>query len=579
MRVLSLEIQNILSVENASIQFDDKGLVLVEGWNYDTQRANGAGKTAIFNCLSFALYDKLPRKITASEILRRGCKTGFVRCSVLCGEDTWTVQRTRPKGVEFFKNGNREEITQATFESKIRLSYDQFLLTIYTPQANSREFTRFLSAPDAGKKEFILQLLNLNSFSGVKKLADDKVKQIQASIDLNLNKFNNTKSKISAYEESLVDEAGVSEEIAALNAKVLDLQSKLLEYSNVTKPDLSQFLKLEDGLRSKLNEILQAKTKKSMLHDRYREVSAAIHDYDADRACGECGASLDTEEARAAHKESQLKLKTKLIDLKEQIDALDEICSKELSIKEMSSKIKDKKNAQSEEYQNAAIQIANINSLISNNNTKIQSISLKLANNEKLMNKIKELEIECDKYTQDLSRDKKDLELYKTLSQFYSPTGAQAYVLDSIVDSFNEVVQKYIDLMAPNMSYTLNSFKETAKGEVVAKFSETLIKGNEEVSVGSLSGGEEKGLSLCVDFALLEVLETQFGMSLNPIILDEPFDGLDLAGREIVIELLEQIAQRRQIFVIDHSSEAKAMFTKVVRVELRNNVSTIKTES
>ena len=125
------------------------------------------------------------------------------------------------------------------------------------------------------------------------------------------------------------------------------------------------------------------------------------------------------------------------------------------------------------------------------------------------------------------------------------------------------------------MSYTLNSFKETAKGDVVAKFSETLTKGGKEVSVGSLSGGEEKGLSLCVDFALLEVLETQFGMTLNPIILDEPFDGLDATGREVVIDLLETLARNRQIFIIDHSSESKSMFTESVRVELRNEISTI----
>lgn len=575
MRVLSLEVENILSIEKASLSFEDKGLVLVEGWNYDTQRANGAGKTAIFNCLSFALYDKLPRKITASEILRRGCKTGFAKCSVLCGEDVWTVQRSRPKGVEFFKNGNREEITQAAFESKIRLSYDQFLLTIYTPQANSRESTRFLSAPDAGKKEFILQLLNLNSFSGVKKLADDKVKQIQASIDLNLSKFNSAKSKVAAYEESLVDEDGLLDEVKSLTDINNSLQEKLLEYSNVIKPDLSQFTKLEDGIRSKLNEILQAKTKKTMLHDKYRELSSAIHDYDSDRSCGECGSSLDTEEARIAHVEVQNKLKAKIADIKSQIDSLDEICSKEQSIKDMASKIRDKKTAQSEEYYNAQLQISQLKSLISTNDNKISNNSSKLANNAKFISKIEELAVECEKYTQNLSRDKKDLELYKTLAQFYSPTGAQAYVLDSIVDTFNEVVQKYIDLMAPNMSYTLNSFKETAKGDIVAKFSETLIKGDKEVSVGSLSGGEEKGLSLCVDFALLEVLETQFGMTLNPIVLDEPFDGLDIAGREIVIELLEQLAQRRQIFVIDHASETTSMFSSKIRIELRNSVSSI----
>ena len=82
MNILSVEINNILSIENATLDFSDSGLVLVEGWNHDASRANGAGKTAIFNAITFALYDKLPRKVTASEILRRGAKTGSVRVRV-----------------------------------------------------------------------------------------------------------------------------------------------------------------------------------------------------------------------------------------------------------------------------------------------------------------------------------------------------------------------------------------------------------------------------------------------------------------------------------------------------------------
>jgi DNA repair exonuclease SbcCD ATPase subunit len=74
MKVLSLKIENILSIKEAQVDFEDSGLILVEGWNYDDGRANGAGKTAIFNALSFALYGKLPRKITASEILRKGTR-------------------------------------------------------------------------------------------------------------------------------------------------------------------------------------------------------------------------------------------------------------------------------------------------------------------------------------------------------------------------------------------------------------------------------------------------------------------------------------------------------------------------
>lgn len=575
MRVLSIEIQDILSVQSASMQFEDSGLVLVEGWNYDTQRANGAGKTALFNCLAFALYDKLPRKITKTEILRRGCKTGFVKASVLCGDDVWTVVRSRPKGVKFFKNDVEQDITQEEFESFVRLSYEQFLLTIYTPQANSGELKRFLSAPDSSKKDFLLQLLNLDQFGDAKKAVDEIIKQRQAAIDLDSKKIETARARIETYEESLIDVDAVKAELASIATTIAPYEKEILELSEVPKPDLTKYVSTEDGIRVKQQEIAQAKAKRSMLHDRYRELTAAIQEYNPEAACGECGSSLDTAEARLSHSEHQDKIKQKALDVKKQIDDVDTIIAKEQGITDLAKKLRDKKSQESADYQAAQIRINELKGFIRTKQQVSENAALKLSNNEEILNKIKALQDKVDIELNNITNNKRELELYKTLSAVYSPTGAQAYVLDSVVDSFNEVIQKYVDMLSPNMSYVLNSFKENSSGDIVAKFSETLTKGAETVSVGSLSGGEEKGLSLCVDFALLEVLETQFGMTLNPIILDEPFDGLDAAGREIVVDLLESLARNRQIFVVDHASESKAMFTKSIRVELRNDISTI----
>ena len=557
------------------MSFDDTGLVLVEGWNHDTQRANGAGKTALFNCLAFSLYDQLPRKITKSEILRRGCKTGFVKTSVLCGEDVWTVIRSRPKGVQFFKNDVEQDITQQEFESFIRLSYEQFLLTIYTPQANSGKLIRFLSSPDTEKKEFLLQLLNLNEFSSAKKAVDELIKQRQAAIDLDVNKIATARARIETYQESLIDVDAVTALIETVKTSMVPINAEIMQLANIVEPDLSQYSKTEDQIRSKQQEIAQAKAKRGFLHDKYRELTNAIQEYDSDRSCGECGASLDTPEARVAHVDHQEKIKQKAADTKLQIDSVDLIIAKELAINDLSRKLRDKKQADSAAFLNAQKRITELKSFIRIKEQELKSGQLKLNGNSEIQSKIEALDETVKKMLTNVSNNKRELELYKTLSAIYSPTGAQAYVLDSVVDSFNEVIQKYVDMLSPNMTYTLNSFKENAKGDVVAKFSETLTKSGEVVSVGSLSGGEEKGLSLCVDFALLEVLETQFGMTLNPIILDEPFDGLDAAGREIVVDLLETLARNRQIFVIDHFNTVESSFEKKIRVELRNNISVI----
>ena len=76
----------------------------MEGWNFDADRANGCGKTAIFNALAFVLYDKIPRGITKSQILREGTKRGFVECDVSCGIHTYTFRRSRPSGFMVTEN-------------------------------------------------------------------------------------------------------------------------------------------------------------------------------------------------------------------------------------------------------------------------------------------------------------------------------------------------------------------------------------------------------------------------------------------------------------------------------------------
>ena len=567
MQILSLQIENILSIESASLSFEDKGLVLVEGWNYDADRANGAGKSAIFNCICFALFDKVPRKITASEILRRDTKKGMVSIKLLCSADEWTVIRKRPKEVKFFKNGIEQSITQLEFESIVGVSYDQFMVTAYNAQAVGESATRFLSCSDTDKKAFLLKLLNLEKFDSYRKNADSISKKIGLSLLENSSKLESIKAKKDAYEESLVDESHLKLEIDDINSQVESLNSQAIKHSSVERPNLDKFLKLEEDIKSKLLDITKAKTKREILFREYRKIeSMRVED-----TCFNCGSKIESQNADEHLKES----KRLLLDLKGQIDDLDAAILKENEVTTLATKIKDKKRAQSSDYEKARDCLLDINGLIKSKALELNNLNLKLKNNELLISKINSLTETGTDLTNLIEQNKRELEFYKTLCSIYSPTGAQAYVLDSIIDYFNESVQKYIETLWPNASYILNSYKETAKGETTAKFSETLTMGGQVTSVGSLSGGEFRALSLCVDFALLDVINNQFSISLNPIILDEPFDGLDASGREIVINLLDTLSKDRQILVVDHASESKVLFSKVIRVEKKNGISTI----
>ena len=575
MKVLSLHIENILSIEKADIEFDDSGLVLVEGWNYDIGRANGAGKTAIFNAMSFALYDKVPRKITATEIVRRTTKSGLVTCKVQIGESVWTVTRTRPKGVSFLCGDEVKNITQEEWETKLRLTYEQFLMSMYTAQSSDQVHSRFLMKPDADKKTFLLQLLNLNIFDACRKATNDRVNELESKLREAVSRSGSDQARVQAYSESLIDENVVIEEFDLAEVRIQEWDEEKTELSSVLKPDLSKYAKMEDDIREKTSMMAATKMKRSHLHDKYRELLASVADFDEAIACKECGASLFTPEAKLKHEAHQADIQTLLIKVKEQIDSCDAALSREQAIKDLSVKLHDKKTKDSALYDKAFRRIMDLDGLIKTQQVRIAGLNLKLEQNTELVKKIQRLSVSIEAATQEMALIKHDLEFYRTVYALYSPTGAQAYVLDSIIDFFNTVVSNYVTLLWPSASYTLISYRETAKGDVVAKFSEILTIDGCIESVGSLSGGELKALSLCVDFALLDVLETQFGMQLNPVILDEPYDGLDASGKALAIDLLKKLSVHRQILVVDHASEVQSMFSKVIRVEKRDGISSV----
>ena len=203
MKITSITISNILSIENASINFEDSGLILFQGWNQDTNSCNGAGKTAIFNAITFALYDKMPRKITASEILRRGTKSGYVELAFESRGKQIVIKRLRPKGFIYKEDGIVKTKTQDEFEKLIGLNYNQYISTMYCPQGGN---SRFLALNDTDKKQFMLQLMDLEVFSSCKKVADTKISELTINLNALKSKEDSLLSKIDAYSDSLIDQ-------------------------------------------------------------------------------------------------------------------------------------------------------------------------------------------------------------------------------------------------------------------------------------------------------------------------------------------------------------------------------------
>lgn len=585
----SLEINNILSIENASLKFGTDGLVLVEGYNYDDDTANGAGKTAIFNALSFGLYGKFPRKVTVSGILRRGSKRGNVVVGgIQTNDGVWSVDRGRPSKVAYYKDGIEQDITQESFEKKIGMSYSQFLIAMYTAQIQGE---KLIDLNDSGKKDFFLRFMNLEEFSDVKKAAENEIKAINDEInDLRVD-VASMESRIEAHGELLVDEDALNEKIETIVSNIEKVNAKIVELSKIKKPDLSKFAEVEKKLREQKQEVYAAEAEKSRLGYEYNSLVAKHREIEdeempgIEKICPECLKGVRVVDESIFRIEDMTRLeeqKQKQLDdlsgqmkkIQKERKAKDATIDKRRDLDKLERRLHEEKNKKYEKYEAAQAKISECRQFIYRAKLESENAAEQLSSQQDRKKELERTKKSLKTAKSAIENHAKEIDLLRVVAGIYSPIGAPAYIMDSVIDAFNDKVSRYIDMVWPNASYSLQSFKENKDGEIRAKFSEKLVINGSSVQIGSLSGGQHRCLSIATDFALQDVLNERFSIEINPVILDEPFTGLDLANRERVIDMLSQVTDR-EIWVIDHASETRACFTNVIFVELRNGISTI----
>lgn len=568
MKIHSLEIHNILSIEHASLTFGDAGLVLVEGFDYDTGRANGAGKSAIFNALSFALYDKVPRRITKSEILRKGVQQGYSLVEVATNRGVYGVKRERPVATTYFHNGKKVDMTQEEFEGIIGLNYDQFLVTMYTAQDTPE---KFINLNDTQKKNFILKIMDLGKFTQARNEVIEQQKKLEQEKELIKVKLEGLKANISIYKGSLVDPLAIQSKIDQNSRDIVAYTNAIKKLEDIKEPDISKYAETEAKIQQKLMDLQTFKVK---CQAKRRELQH-LKNLTPDATCPKCNADLNIIDGDLCEAGDTVAIDDQIKVVSSQINEYETEMAKEHEINDLIKRIKAKKQEEYVEFNNAQSSIFEYKNSINLKNADSANLLSQITKNDEIKFKVKEIVEHAKILMAKLASVDDELFLLSAVESVFDTTGAPAYVMDSIIDNFNNAVSEYVSEIWPNATYTLQTYKANKDKSIKAKFSETLTINGKERSIGSLSGGEVRALSLALDFAIIEVLSSQYGLGLNPVILDEPFNGLDSIGRELVIDILSKFSQFRQVWVVDHASEAKAMFNQTIRVEKRNGVSKI----
>lgn len=352
MKILDLVLQNFLTVGEARIQLDNRGLVLIQGENEDDSSAlsNGSGKSSIVDGLCWTLFGVTARGVTGDAVVNRTAKKNTMTKVYIQDEgDVYSIQRFRkhsayknsllvdkvdaPFGrslVSMTKGTDKE--TQEVVGTIIGCSYEVFTSSIYAGQermpdlpAMTDKFLKVLIEEAAG----VSVLEEAHNIAKTRlNVEKHKLNELMSELTANNSRLNLTKDHLENEQtkQKEFDETK-RDRVKAKLAEVLPQQSQIKLYNErKARIDESALLGRKEQLQELIKHANEINTKAQHAKDEWRQAQwnqqTIQKDYDSKARevrqyvaeiksidslvgsdCKECGKSIcghDVEDARKA---------------------------------------------------------------------------------------------------------------------------------------------------------------------------------------------------------------------------------------------------------------------------------------
>lgn len=177
---------------------------------------NGNGKTALLDAMTWALFDKTRGK-ERDSVIRLGASEAAVLFDFIVdsakyrvrrslskkGGSVWELQIWQEDGTTRPLTGSNSRETGAQIQKLLKMDYDTFLATGYLAQGRADEFTR---ATGTGRKKILADILGLERFERLEKMANERRKEAEArekEIDAELRAIDEKLSKKDYFEDQL----------------------------------------------------------------------------------------------------------------------------------------------------------------------------------------------------------------------------------------------------------------------------------------------------------------------------------------------------------------------------------------
>ncbi|AYP68618.1 putative DNA double-strand break repair Rad50 ATPase [Exiguobacterium phage vB_EalM-132] len=628
MKFTKMQVTNFMSVEDSTVDFDNLGLVLIQGNNADVEifDSNGAGKSTLFSeAPTWALYGETIRGQKGDTIINRSeGKNAVVSLTIVDDYGVeYVISRHRKHHVH--KNHvliycDGENITPRSDKDA-----DQFIIDLlqmdYTTFTNSIMFGQgmtkmFASSTDSEQKKILEKMLQIDIFKECQDIAKSRLQELTDSLTTrqsDISMLTNQKESEERHIQSLQHEENKAilarqSDIKDYKDEIEELAIELLSLSN-RKDYSNNISNIHTQLAQYSDDLVNLENYKTQKHDldseikicdreataimnkiakKEKELADLVSGKNVPKTCSQCGQDLPLKDT--THLQNHIKEAIKNLQIEQDEQETDRDILIPL-VGKLNKKIKDLGDVVQKTTELNA-ELARIDTATALADQKYKSVSNNLDRARKRLEKLekedvassyKELIKKCENNIESYNTRIKELrdELSSLLDQqadlkfwvdAFGNQGIKSLLLDSVTPFLNTRANYYLAKLADStISVKFNTQAMLKNGEMRDKFSVEVLNESGDDSYKGNSGGEKRRVDVAVNMALQDLINSRTHKSIDLIVYDEVYEGLDAAGCEQVVELLkEKASQFGSVVVITHNDNLKQLFDKSLTVSKKN---------
>ena len=554
------------------LQLDDNTVTQILG-------TNGMGKSSIPLIIEEALYNKNSKGIKKADIPNRYVNDGYnISLSFTKDEDSYqiTVNRKTSIKVKLEKNGtdissHTATNTYKTLQEILGVDFKTFSQLVYQ---NTNASLQFLTATDANRKKFLIDLLHLEKYVElfeVFKSASREVSNTSSTIAgklatvekwLETNKLTDTsilpmldlEIDTSKDEEALRYWMTEKENISEKNKKIRENNQYKTMLDRIDIGTISSSTvswESYDDLQEELGSLQAVATGAQRTLDRLEKISDE---------CPTCGQSIDVSSEKAmieGEREKRDEAHGKAMKIRPQIQEIkanneifeqNQKAQKEwedlyrsydkslptniLEESEVDSKIAELKSILSEARTQLAENAAE-NERRTRLNTRIQVIQEQTA----------EFVEQQEEYDGKLAGNQKLESELDILKKSFSTNGLLAYKIENLVGELEELANEYLAELSDGR-FTLEFVVSNDKLNV------QITDNGNVVDILALSSGELARVNTATLIAIRRLMSSISKSKINVLFLDEVISVLDDAGKERIVEVL--LREDMNTYLVSH---------------------------